>query len=512
MSGSDNKRVAKNTLILYIRMFITMGIGMWTSRLVLNGLGFTDQGVYNVVAGFVGFSGLITASLMGSISRFITFSIGTGNVEEVNKAICNSVTIQWILAGILMLFGESLGLWFVNNKLVIPADRMFAANIAYQLALINIAVGIISSTQNAIILAYEKMGLYAKVAIINSILSFCIGWIIYYSNVDNLILYSSLQCLIVIGIRVFYIYYIHHTFSFIRIRYAFNREIFKPIFAFAGWNSIGSCASVLRNSGTSVLLNVFGGPLANTINGIANSANSLATIFIRDFTTAYNPQIIKKYAKKEFEDLNIFLYRCSKFTFCLLAIIAVPVIVNAGPLLTLWLKKIPEGTIIFARLIILCSMVDSFSQPLITAKNATGNIRTYQLVVGGACLLALPLSYLFLKLGLPIYFAYIGIMVSCICAFLCRMYMLNGDLPLWNSIQYLRKVIIPCTIMFILGLGIQMSLNLVLPHSNFYIILQCVIGVCACTSLVYFFVCSKNERTYINSVIKSKLNLRINGF
>lgn len=209
---SSNRRVAKNTLLLYIRMFITMAIGIWTSRIVLNALGFTDQGLYNVVGGFVGLSGLITASIGGSISRFVTFAIGSGDLEKANKAIQNAISVQWFLAIIILLVAETIGLWFLNNRLVIPPDRITAVNIIYQLSIGGLVVSLVSSAPNALIIAYERMGVYAAIAIVSSVLSLGIAISISLFGGDRLILYATLQFVTALCIRIFYMAYCRRSF------------------------------------------------------------------------------------------------------------------------------------------------------------------------------------------------------------------------------------------------------------------------------------------------------------
>lgn len=499
---NSNKRVAKNTLVLYCRMFITMAIGIWTSRIVLNALGFTDQGLYNLVGGFVGMLSIVSNSITYSVSRFLTYEIGRGDKERVNEAYRTANSVQAVLALVIIILAETLGLWGLNTKLVIPPDRLFATNVVYQLSVFNFAMNLMMSAQGAIIVAHEKMSIYAYVAIVTSVCNLLIAFLIAHSPIDRLILYAALQFCLPLATRIFYFFYLRRSFPWIRPGYSFSKEYFKPIFGFAGWNMIGATSGVLRNSGTGVLLNVFGGPIANTINGIANSANNLATLFVKDFTTAYNPQITKKYARGEYPELVIFLHRCSKFTFCLMAVMAIPVLVNVEPLLILWLKKIPEGTGIFAQLIILCSLAESVSQALITAKNATGNIRNYQIVVGGAYLLSLPLAYVFLKIGLPLYYAYIGVLISSLLAFIARMVMLKGSIQGWSSSVYFFKVIIPCVFLLLVGLASQVMLKLFMPEGIVSIVVQCVAGAALTALLVLYIVCNGSERQQIYAMVR----------
>lgn len=503
---SSNKRVAKNTLILYMRMVVTMAIGIWTSRLVLNALGFTDQGLYNVVGGFIGFLSLLTSSIGGSISRYITFCIGEEDFEKANRTVRNALSVQLSLAVVLFLLSETVGFWFVNNKLVIPADRLFAVNVVYQFAICNIIVGLITGAPIALVIAHERMNIFAYVSIVNALASLCIALSITYSSGDKLILYAGLQFAATLCTFIFYAIYVLKSFRYVKLGLSFDRDIFWPIFSFAGWNGIGTSASILRNSGTSVLLNMFGGPIANTINGIANSANSLVTIFVNDFTTAYRPQIIKRYAAAEYKNLIPFISQCAKFTFGLLLVMAVPVFLNIQPLLIIWLKNVPEGTATFARLIIIISLIESISSPLVIAKNATGDIKNYQLIVGGILLLTLPITYVFLKMGSPIYFAYVSILITCIAAFVARMVMLRGAIPYWSSYDFLRTIVFRCLGAMILSFSLPFALHIMMPDDVPYVLLQCAAGFIWSCSVFYLVGCDKHEKIVLGNMVRRAMN------
>ncbi len=505
---SSNRRVAKNTLLLYIRMFITMAIGIWTSRIVLNALGFTDQGLYNVVGGFVGLSGLITASISTSMYRFITIAIGSGDEEKAQKAVQNAISVQWILAIIVVLLAETIGLWFLNNKLVVPPDRIIAVNIVYQLSIGGLVVGFVSSAPNALVAAHEKMGVFATVAIINSVALLGIALSVANYGGDRLVLYSSLHFVLVLLIRAIYILYCKRSFPNLKMKFGFDKNIFKDMLGFAGWSSVGISAGILRGSGTSVLLNLFGGPIANTINGIAGSANTLVTIFVNDFTMAYSPQVTKKYAAAEYGELVQFICRCAKFSYSLLLVMAVPVFFSVEELLIIWLTDIPDGTTVFARLIIIDSLIGCICRPLTIAKEATGHIRNYQIITGAIYLITIPLTYLFLKFGLPLYFSYISIIITSILVLVTRILMLN-DIPGWSPRGFMKKVVMRCvtaTILAALSLGVLYEL---IPDSAFFTIIQCVIGFFVCCIWVYYIVFEKYERKALKIMCMEYLNRAI---
>lgn len=501
---SSNRIVIKNTVILYARMLLTMIIGLWTSRLILNALGFTNQGLYNLVGGVIGLSSLITASISSSINRFITFEFGKSNFKNVNSAFQNALTVQAVLILIVIVLCETVGLWFVNTQLVIPRERVFAANIVFQLTIINVAINIFSSTPNAVIIANEKMNIFAGVAVANSLGALGIGIMLTYSNADRLIEYSALQTALNLFTCIFYYTYVNRKFRYIKFKLDFNKEFFRPIFSFAGWNSFGMSASILRGSGTNVLLNIFGGPIANTISGIAESVNRLATIFVGDFTTAYSPQITKRYAAQEYWSLISFISLCSKISYSLIAVMAIPLLFNMEPILILWLKKVPPQTTTFGQLIIIYSLIECMCRPLICAKNATGDIRNYQLVVGGILLLTLPITYIFLKLGFPIYFSYVSFIITSIGAFIARMVMLRGAIPNWSSLRFVKDIVFKCLIATAVCLVIPTAMKIMLPTTTISAIIQCIVGSAWCACCLFLIALNRNEK---EAVIKMAHNL-----
>lgn len=371
---------------------------------------------------------------------------------------------------------------------------MFAVHIVYQASIASFVVSLMSSVPNALVIAHERMNIFAYVSIGHAVCNLAVAFAISYSGFDRLILYALLHLLVSIGFRVFYTVYCRIEFKKIKFGIGFNKDVFIPVFSFAGWNLIGTSAGILRSSGTSVLLNIFGGAIANTINGIANSAASLVSMFVGDFTTAFNPQIIKKYAAGEYESLVSFLHLCSKFSYTLLAVMAVPVMINIEPLLVLWLKKIPEGTAIFSRLVITYSMIECICRPLQEAKGATGDVKMYHIVVGGILLFTLPISYAFLKLGLPIWSTYIAIIITSIAAFFARMAMLRGCIPGWSSVAFMLKTVLPCILATVVSFILPIYLHRVMNAQIWSVLMQCFIGFVWSCGCFYFVACNRSER------------------
>lgn len=505
MPTTDNNRVARNTFILYIRMLITLIIGIWTSRIVLNALGFVDNGLYNVVGGFVGFFSVITSAQSNAISRFLTFEIGRGDIRNINSIYHTSLFIQVVLCVVILILAETVGLWFVNAKLIIPPERLFAVNVVYQLSIGSFLLSILSTSQNALIIAHEKMNIYAYVSIFSAVAKLIISFVIASSPVDRLILYASLLFCVSLATRLFYAIYISRAFPYCSYGFSDYKLYYKKMAGYAGWSFIGETAGVLRGSGISVLLNIFGGPVANTVNGIANQVNSLVNMFVNDFTTAFNPQITKKYATHEYESLLVYLYRCSKFSFLLMTVMAVPIFFNVDFLLVFWLKKVPSETFVFTQLIIIMSLIESLSRPLITAKAATGNIRNYQLIVGGILLLSLPLAYIFLKVGLPIYYSYVALITTSGGAFVARMLLLDGAIPLWRTNIFMKKVFFPMVFVLIISASVPWGLKNIMYLSPYILFPVSFVWTVLVVTIIG---CNRAERHFIFSTLKKFIPIK----
>lgn len=502
---TTNQRVARNTVILYIRMLFNLLVGVWTSRIVLNALGFVDNGLYNVVGGFVGFFYIVTNSQSSAISRFINFEVGKNTQQGLDNIFQASLFMQVFISLVILILSETVGIWFVNHRLVIPEDRIVAVNIVYQFSIISFILGLLSVPQKAVIIAHENMNIFAYISIAGSIAKLIISFIIEYAHDNRLILYAALLCFV--NIATFFVYYIYikRHFSACRYKLKFNKTFAKKLYGFAGWSFIGESSAVLRTSGISILLNLFGGPIANTINGITSQFTYLVSIFVNDFTTAFNPQITKQYASGEYESLIPFLYRCSKFSFLLITLMAVPVIFNVKFILVLWLKDVPELTNIFIIIAIIFTLVECLSKPLITAKAATGNIRNYQIIVGGILILTLPIAYVFLKIGFPIYYSYVAILITSIMAFFSRMVMLKGAIPLWSSMKFIIKVVIPMIITFIIAATLPFILKFYLFIEKWPLLIGSFLWTFGIISILG---CDKTERQFIIKIVTTSLHIR----
>lgn len=504
-SVSDNKRVAKNTLVLYFRMLFMMLIGLYTSRINLQSLGVEDFGIYNVVGGIVVMFSIINGSITASISRFLTFEIGTGNMEKLKKVFSTSVTIQIGISLLILLLAETIGLWFLNHKMVIPDSRMPAANWVYQFSIITFILNLISMPYNACIVAHEKMSAFAWITIYDAIAKLLIAWLTFIAPMDKLIFFSGFIVLIAFTQRMIYTSYCLHNFEECHYKFTIDKELLKHMSGFAGWNFIGASSAILRDTGGNIIINLFCGPAVNAARAIANRINTAVLGFTNSFMTAINPQITKSYASGEYEKMMGAIYKGAKFSFFLLLLLGLPVIMESEYIIHLWLGQVPEHTVLFVQLTILYAMSESISNPLVTAMLATGKIKNYQIVVGGLQMLNLPISYICLRLGcIPESVVIVAIILSQ-CCFAARIYMLRAMINL-NAIDYVKKVYLRILSTLIITFILPVIVKYYMDDSllSFFTILS-ISFISACINILYVG-CNDKERSFIYSNISNIKN------
>lgn len=408
--SNSNKRLAKNTLILYLRMFITVGISFYTSRVVLKNLGISDYGVYNVVGGFVSMFYIITTAMSGSISRFLTVELGTNNPQRLNDTFCMSVNIQLLFAAVVIVLGETIGLWFVNAKLDIPADRMVAANVVYQFAILSFLVELVGIPYGALVIAHEKMNLYAFVAILNVVLQCVLAWLLVISPIDKLVFYAiGMFSVAVIG-RLIYIFYCRSKFPECRYHWVYEKKLFAEMFSFGGWTLLTGASSMFKSQGVNIMLNMFFGTVVNAAYGVARQLEGTVRAFSKNFLFAIYPQITKTYAEGDLERSRSLTYKGTKYAFLLLFLIGLPVMLEVDTFLDVWLVEVPEYTAMFVQLTIMLSLIEVLLIPMGYINQAAGDIKLFQIVSSAAQFLVLPIGYVFLKLGFnPYSVLYTGI-------------------------------------------------------------------------------------------------------
>lgn len=496
-----SRRIARNTMMLYVRMFALLIVGLYTSRVILAALGENDFGIYNVVGGVVAMFTVISGALSSAVTRFITFEMGKGEDAQLNKVYSTAVTIQLILCLIVVVLAEPIGLWFIDNKMTIDPSRIPAARIVLHFSLLSFLINLMSVPQMASITAHEKMSAYAFIGILDGVLRLAVAFIIMNSSTDRLVYYAALMAVVVMIVRLAYTIYCRCHFEECRYKPAFDRPLIREMFSFAGWNFVGVASGVLRDHGGNILVNLFSGPAVNAARGVAIQLNGAIQGFVTNFMTAVNPQITKSYASGDKEYLFTLVRKSSKMSFYLLFILALPVLFNTDYILGLWLKEIPEHAPLFVQLLLVFALSESVSNPLITMMLATGNIRNYQLLVGGLQLLNLPISYLFLRFGaMPEVTVMVAIGISQVCFFV-RVFMLKriAGLPAGHFLKdvYLKGLIRVCCGALILPL----LFAFIRPDGLVGFLLSASVACVSAIASVLFLGMSRGEREQVYSLI-----------
>ena len=499
----NKTKIAKNTIMLYIRMILVMAAMLFTTRIVLKNLGVEDYGIYNVVAGIVTMFAFLNSAMAGATQRFLSFELGINDEKRVNMVFCQSVIIHVIIAVIIVVLAETIGLWFVYNKLTIPNDRFEAAMWVYQIAILSFVFHIINVPYNASIIAHEKMNVYAWLSILDVALKLGIAYLISVSPYDKLISYSLLILITTIVLFLFYRTYSKRHFSECTFHFILDKPKFKEMFFFAGWNIIGNMAFALRNQGSNILLNMFFGPVVNAARGVAHQVDSAVEQFVTNFQTASNPQIVKSYAQEQYNETMKLVSQCAKFSFYLMILLGLPIIFQVDYILSLWLTEVPAYTPIFVQLILLNGIIDSISKALKTHVKATGKVKWYMIIQGGFYLLALPVIYIFLKLGYsPISSVLILVIFTFLGTFL-RLFLVKSVAKGFSIEYFLRKVLFPTTIVGGITAGLCFVYSKLLPTMSFEaLVINTIVMVVVTAFFVWFVGVTKSEKIYILNLIK----------
>lgn len=500
LSTNSNTRIAKNTIFLYFRMILLMAVSLYTSRVVLATLGIDDYGIYNVVGGFIGMFAFLNGAMSGCTQRFITIALGKGDEQNLKKVFSTCVITHGMIALIVFILAETVGLWFVLEKLVIPEDRMIAAMVVYQCSIVSTMVMIMSFPYNADIIAHEKMSAFAYISIFEAFANLGIVCILNIVKFDKLVFYAILLMLVkVLVILVYRIYCKRHFFES-KFRWLFDKVLLKEMLAFTSWNLFGGMAGTLMGQGINVLLNLFFGPAVNAARGVAVQVQSSVQLFATNFQTALNPQMMKSYAAGELHTMHTLLFRSAKFTFMLLLCLMFPLTLEINMVLGLWLKEVPEFTNIFVCLMLCISMVDAVSNPFMTASAATGRVKIYQSVVGGILLMIVPLAYIPLKLGAEPYTVFIVHLTIAIIAFITRIFIVQKLIDL-SIKEYLINAILPCIKVASLSIPISLVVKFALPNGVVYSIVDGIISLIIVSVTSYLFGLTENERHFVLSKV-----------
>lgn len=514
-TSSTNRRIAKNTIMLYIRMLLLMVVNLYTSRIVLQALGVVDFGIYNAVGGFIAMFSVISGAITTAISRFFTFELGKGLDEygedginaNLRKIFSTSIIIQASIGVFILLLCETIGVWFLNTRMVIPTERMLAANWVLQFSAVTFFINLISVPYNAAIIAYERMNIFAYIGIFQALATLVIAFVVRDTSFDNLIVYSGLLCLLSVVMRVLYGIYCGRNFKTTKFKWAVDFTLIKQIFSFAGWNFIGASSGILRTQGVNVLMNIFCGPVINAARGLSVQVHSAVSMFINNFMTALNPQIMKNYASGNRDYLFFLVFQGARFSQYLTLALSFPILFETATILNIWLTETPDYTVAFIRLVFVYGMIEGLSGTMTTLMLATGRIRNYQLVVGGLQLLHFPAAYVVLKLGYEPQWTYVCAMVVGICCLIARLEMLNKMVGLPIGL-FVKKVIFNNLIVAAVALIAPTLVLLAMPEGISRFIINTIVCIISVALSVAYVGCSREERTMLIQKCRSFITHR----
>ena len=504
-TAENNKRIAKNTLLLYVRTLFIMLVTLYTSRVVLNTLGVTDYGIYNVVGGVVAMFGFINGSMSSATQRYITFALGKGDKEHLQKVFSTALQIHVLIAVLIIILGETVGFWFMYTQMQIPAERMDAAFWVLQCSIMSTAVMVISVPYNADIIAHEKMSAFAYISILEAVLKLAIVFALVLSPFDKLIFYAFLILAVQLFIRFCYNHYCHRHFSESKYHHVCEKSLFKEMTGFAGWSMFGNLASVLFGQGLNMLLNVFFGPVVNAARAVSVQVQSAIQQFVGNFQMALNPQITKTYAKGEMDEMHKLMFRSARFSFYLLFLLSLPVLFETDFILTVWLKTVPDNTVVFLRIMICISLLYTLSNPLMVANQATGKVRKYQAICGSILLMILPVSYVCLKLGCPAYSVFIVHFVMEFIAQAVRMVLLRPLIDI-RIRDYFRHIYLRVLSVVILSIILPFLVYENMDDTVLRFFTVCIACVLSVGSVAYTVGLSSNERAFVHAKVAGICN------
>ncbi len=477
-------------------MAFTMLISLYTSRVILEVLGVEDFGTYNAVGGFVAMFAMFSNMLSAAISRFLTFELGRGDAVKLHKVFCSSVNIQLILSAIILVLSETVGVWFLNTQMNIPDARMQAANWVFQCSVLTFILGLISTPYNAAVISHERMSFFAVVSISEAVVRLLIVISLRFAPNDKLITYAVALAALALAVRILYGVYCSRNFAECHYSLVVDKSLVKQMFSFAGWNFFGSGSFVLMTQGVNILINIFFGVVFNAARGVATQVDAAVNSFVSSFTTALNPQITKDYARGELDTMLKLVYAGSKYSFFLTLFIALPLLLETETVLSVWLKNTPDYAVLFVRLTLMISLLAVVSNTMVTAMLATGDIRNYQLVVGGLGMLIFPIVWLFYKFGMPVWVSYVVHFLIFAMQLVARLFMLRRMVGL-DIAYFFRSVILRDVAVLFLSSLLPVCVVIWVDPSVSRLVLTIVSSVFSVAAATYTVGLTKEERIIV---------------
>lgn len=490
-------------------MILVILVTFYTSRIILKALGVEDFGIFTIVGGIVSVLGLIQSIMASAVSRFFMVELGRKNYVKLNEYFRLSIIIYSGMAIIIFILAETIGLWFLNNKLLVPEDRIIAAQWVYQFSLFSFITNILTVPYSSIIIARERMNVYAFIGLAEVIMKLIIAFLLFTVLYDKLKVYSILYFATVIVVFLVNFLFCRLYYQECKFSWFWSKAMFHEMMGYSVWSLFGSISAIARNQGINILLGIFFNPAINAARAIAYQVNEGINQFSNNFFTAVRPQITKKYASGDSLDMMNLVFRSSRFSFYLLFIFALPVLLETQYILNVWLDNPPLNTVLFTRIVVLTSVVDSLGYPLMTAINATGNIKNYQIITGGILILTLPISYIVLKMGYPPESTmYVALIIS-VAAQASRIFYMK-ILQNISVLKYVKEVLYYILMVFFLSSVVPLITHTILQYSNERFFIVMTLSIVNCFLVIYTFGITKNERITINELLLKKFKIRVN--
>ena len=502
-NNRNSKLVAKNSLFLFIRMLLVTVVGLYTSRVILDVLGVSDFGIYNVVGGIVVFFTFLQQALNNATYRFFTYALGESDMEKLRRTFSMSLNLHFLLALIVFVFSELIGVWLLNNYLVIPPERLFAANVVYQLSICSLCVNIIKTPYNSSIIAHEKMSFFAYTSILEVILKLVIVLLLYHISFDKLSAYAVLIFVVDVFLCGLYYLYCKKLFSECTYFKFWDRAMLVNMFKYSGWSIIVNMADVSVTQSVVVFFNVFFGVVTNAALGVANQVTSKVCLFLNSFTQAFNPQIIKAYARNDTHYFFNLIYSTSKLSYYLLLLVCLPLLLNIDFILTVWLVEVPQDTSTLIFYTILYALVDAYSAPLWISVHATGNLKTHQLLMSSIKIINIPLAYLMLKFGLGAWTVLaLKAFLNFVCSIARTIYMKR--LISLSLIQYCTSVFLPISFVTVLSVPVPFFVASMQEDGWIKLLLSTAVSLLFICFFVFYIGLNKRERELLVSMVPVK--------
>lgn len=502
--NNNNKQIAKNTLFMYLRMGVTMLVGLYVSRIVLQQLGVEDYGLYNVIGGIIAMFSFINGSMVNVSTRFITVYLAKNDTKMLNNIFSMSFLIHFSIGVVILLLGETIGLWYLNNKLVIPEGREFAAHWLYQLSIISSILSILYVPYNGLIVAHERMKAFAYISVMDSMLKLLIAIMIAYSPFDKLIFYGTLLAGVSFLDIIIYFVYCRKNFKESILVFYWNKAIFKRMLEFAGWALIGNFSYLFYSQGINLMLNAFCGPAVNAARGVAVQVEGVIRQFAGNVQVAINPQIIKSYTSNELERMYALIFTSSRLCFYLLYIISLPIMIEADFILNLWLGTVPNHTVNFVRLILCISILDALINPMFTANLASGKLKIYHMSLSILMYAFMFVTYFSIRQTLLPESVFVTLLIATILGVVLRIFILEKQIGL-SKLTYIHKVLLPIISVAVISCVLPITSHLIIDNNIVRFFISSLLSIISVLVTTYYIGMDKTEKQLVISFVKNKI-------